>query len=114
LVAGIEPQVPKARKAIAYTVQQQFDPVLIGDLGAHDLGLQHQPFRIRTFKRRFLPYYAEVTPEALDSLAPEERHRVYGMLGPRATITMDGTLEVSEALGEGDLFCGTETRSSTR
>jgi hypothetical protein len=40
LVAGVYPQVRKARKAIAYTFQQQLDPVLIGDLSAVDLGFQ--------------------------------------------------------------------------
>ncbi len=54
-----------------------------------------------------------MTPEVLDSLTPEERHRVYGMLGLKATIKMDETLEVSGAFGEGDLFCGMETRYST-
>ena len=64
-------------------------------------------------KDTLLESYAEMTPGALDSLTPEERHHVYGMLGLRATIKMDGTLEVSGAFGEGDLFCGTETRCST-
>jgi hypothetical protein len=55
-----------------------------------------------------------MTPKALDSLTPEERHRVYGMLGLKATITMDGALEVSGAFsGEGDALCGTITRCST-
>ncbi len=54
-----------------------------------------------------------MTPEALDSLTPEERHRVYGMLGLKATTTMDGTLEVSGTfLGKGEALCGTETRYS--
>jgi hypothetical protein len=42
-----------------------------------------------------LESYVEMTPEALESLTPEERHRVYGMLGLGATIKMDGILEVS-------------------
>src|SRR5215213_5850907 len=46
LVPGIYPQVRKAWKAISYTLQQQFDPVLIGDLGAVDLGFEHQALRI--------------------------------------------------------------------
>jgi hypothetical protein len=54
-----------------------------------------------------------MTPEALDSLTPEERHHVYGMLGATAMIKMDGTLEVSGMFGEGDALCGTEVRSST-
>jgi hypothetical protein len=51
--------------------------------------------------------------EALDALTPEERHRVYGMLGLEATITMDGTLEVSGTFNEGDALCGMKTQSST-
>jgi hypothetical protein len=55
-----------------------------------------------------------MTSKALDSLTPDERHRVYGMLGLKATITMDGSLEVSGAFsGEGDVSCGTTTRYST-
>ena len=60
-----------------------------------------------------LETYAQMALEALDSLTPEERHRVYGMLGLKATITMDGTLEVSGTfLGEREALCGTETRYS--
>ena len=55
-----------------------------------------------------------MTPEALDSLTPEERHHVYGMLGATAMIKMDGTLEVSGIFGEGDALCGTEVRSLPR
>ena len=57
-----------------------------------------------------LESYAQMTPEALDALTPNERHRVYGMLGLGATITMDGTLEVSGTFNDGDIFCGLETR----
>ena len=60
-----------------------------------------------------LEHYAEMTPAALESLTPEERHRVYGMLGLRATITMDGTLEVNGTFKDGDALCGLETRPST-
>ena len=59
LVAGIHPQVRKAPKAISYTLQQQLDPVLIGDLGAVDLSLQYQAVRI----------YQKVTLTAADLLA---------------------------------------------
>ena len=59
-----------------------------------------------------LEYNAEMTPEALESLTPEERHRVYGILGLGATITMDGTLEVSGMFNDGDILCGLETRYS--
>jgi hypothetical protein len=47
-----------ARKAISYTLEQQFNPVLIGDLGAVDLGFQDQPFRI----------HQQVTLPAMDLL----------------------------------------------
>ena len=57
-------------------------------------------------------YYAEMTPDALESLTPEERHRVYGMLGLGATIKMDGTLELSGTFDEGASLCGLETRYS--
>ena len=61
-----------------------------------------------------LESYAQAAPEALDGLTPEQRHRVYGMLGLKATITPDGTLEVSGKFsGEGDVLCGTQVRCST-
>ena len=52
-----------------------------------------------------------MTPETLDSLTPEERHHVYGMLGVTAMVKMDETLEVSGMFGEGDALCCTEVRS---
>ena len=64
-------------------------------------------------KGALLESHAQMTPQALDSLTSEERHRVYGMLGLKATIKMDGTLEVSGTFsGEGDGVCGTKMRSS--
>jgi hypothetical protein len=63
-------------------------------------------------KDALLESYAQMAPEALDSLMPEERHHVYGMLGVQALIKMDGTLEVSGTFGEGDALCGMEVRSS--
>ena len=64
-------------------------------------------------KDALLEHYAEMTPEALESLTPEERHGVCGMFGLRATITMDGTLEVNGTFNDGDALCGLETRPST-
>ena len=49
-------------------------------------------------KEILLNSYAGLAPEALDSLAPEERHRVYRMLGVRAVAHVGGTLEVGGAL----------------
>ena len=63
-------------------------------------------------KNALLEYYVEMTPEALESLTPEERHRVYGILGLGAPITMDDTLEVSGTFDEGTSICGLETRYS--
>ncbi len=49
-------------------------------------------------KEVLLDSYAGLAPEALDSLAPEERHRVYRMLGIRAVAHVGGTLEVGGTL----------------
>jgi uncharacterized protein (DUF3084 family) len=46
-------------------------------------------------------------------MAPEERHQVYRILRLRAAVMVDGTLEISGAFGEGDVFCPTATPSST-
>ena len=59
-----------------------------------------------------LQNYAELIPEALDALEPEERHRVYKMLRLRVVAFPDGTLEVSGALGEDLLICNSETTRS--
>jgi hypothetical protein len=37
-----------------------------------------------------LEYYSDIAPEALDSLAPEERRYLYGMLRMRAVVHPDG------------------------
>jgi len=42
--------------------------------------------------------YSEVGPEALESLTPEERHRVYRMLRLRVAAHADETLAVSRVL----------------
>ena len=39
-----------------------------------------------------LESYAQMTPEALDALTPEERRQVYGMLRLRAEVAADGTM----------------------
>jgi hypothetical protein len=49
-------------------------------------------------KEVLLDSYAGLAPEALESLAPEERHRVYRMLGVRAVAHVGITLEVGGAL----------------
>jgi site-specific DNA recombinase len=49
-------------------------------------------------KDAVLESYAGMAPEALGSLTPEERHRVYRMLRLRAIAHVDGSLELSGAL----------------
>ena len=44
--------------------------------------------------------YAGMVPDALDTLSPDERHRVYKLLKLRVNLEADGTLEVSGTLGD--------------
>jgi site-specific DNA recombinase len=44
--------------------------------------------------------YAQLTPEALDALTPEERRQVYGMLRLRVEVAADGTMEAQGILSE--------------
>ena len=46
-----------------------------------------------------LESYAEVVPEQLDRLTPEERHLVYKMLRLSVAAYQDGKLEVSAVFG---------------
>jgi len=48
-----------------------------------------------------LENYAAMAPEALDSLIPEERHRLYKMLRITVIVQPDTTVEVSGVFGEG-------------
>ncbi len=71
--------------------------------------------RLRDLERdrdAHLENYAEMIPEALDVLQPEERHRIYKMLRLRAVAFPGGSLEVSGALGEELLVCKNPTRRS--
>ena len=43
-----------------------------------------------------------MTPEALDGLAPEKRHRIYGMMKPRASALLDGGMEVNGNIAPAD------------
>jgi hypothetical protein len=54
-----------------------------------------------------------MAPNALDSLAPEERHHVYKMLKLRVTVSLDGTLEVSGAFGDDFTMCKMQTGSGS-
>jgi hypothetical protein len=51
-------------------------------------------------KDTLLDSYARMTPEALDTLTPEERHHVYKMLRLAVEVAPDGALDVSGVLGD--------------
>jgi hypothetical protein len=51
-------------------------------------------------KEAMLEHYARIAPEALDSLTPEERHRLYKMLRLEVLVRPDSSLEVSGLFGE--------------
>ena len=59
-----------------------------------------------------LKNYAEMMPEVLEALQPEERHRIYKMLRLRVVAFPDGALEVSGALGKEVRVCKEPTRGS--
>ena len=63
-------------------------------------------------REALLEDYAEMMPEALDTLEPEERHHVYKMLRLKTVAFPDGILEVSGALREELLVCKSSTRRS--
>ncbi|MBA2715025.1 MAG: recombinase zinc beta ribbon domain-containing protein, partial [Rubrobacteraceae bacterium] len=54
-----------------------------------------------------LEHYASLTPEALKSLASEERHQLYRMLRLRVIAHLDGTIELT-----GDLVSATDVSNS--
>jgi hypothetical protein len=47
-----------------------------------------------------LETYATLAPEALDSLSPEERRKVYVILNLTVEALVDGSLKISGAFGE--------------
>ena len=47
-----------------------------------------------------LESYAALVPEALDTLSPEERRKVYGILNLTVEPLADGSLKISVAFGE--------------
>jgi hypothetical protein len=51
-------------------------------------------------KDALLESYARMTPEALDDISSEERHRVYNMLRLRVEVSPDSSLDVSGVLGD--------------
>ena len=54
--------------------------------------------------------YADLVPETLENLDPEERHRVYKMLELEANIHQDGTLELVGVLADPPI-CAADSRS---
>jgi hypothetical protein len=54
-----------------------------------------------------------IAPEALEVLAPEERHQFYGMLRLKVITNPDGSLEVNGAFSDGFDLCKNETPSSS-
>jgi site-specific DNA recombinase len=67
-------------------------------------GLQDKRERLQELERdktALLEHYAGMVPDGLDELSPEERHRVYKMLGLKVTVQPSGVLEVSGTFEEG-------------
>jgi hypothetical protein len=54
---------------------------------------------------------ANIAPEALNQLEPEERHRIYKMMGLKVVALLDGGIEVSGIIGPADGFSTSETLS---
>jgi site-specific DNA recombinase len=52
-----------------------------------------------------------IAPEALEALAPEERHQFYKMLRLKVITNLDGSLEVNGAFSDGFKLCKSETPS---
>ena len=46
--------------------------------------------RLERDRDAVIEYYAALAPEAIDSLTPEERHRLYGMLKLKVLVGKDG------------------------
>jgi site-specific DNA recombinase len=74
-------------------------------------GLRHRCEHLDSLERNkeaVLENYAALAPKALDSLTPEERHRLYKMLKLRVNVDLDGSLEVSGALVDDLAVCQAE------
>jgi flagellar motility protein MotE (MotC chaperone) len=62
-------------------------------------------------KEAVLETYAQMAPEALDSLTPEERHQFYRMLKLRVVVEPGGRAQVSGAFNTDQGICTLETTS---
>ena len=56
--------------------------------------------------------YAGLIPAELESLAPEEGHRVYGLLGLQVAPRQDGGVELTGVIGAADGICQSQTTSA--
>lgn len=72
-----------------------------------------RPRGLERDKDALLDHYAGLLPEAMDDLAPEERHNIYKLLKLRVNMHPDRMLEVSGVLGEELLgLCRTKPSSA--
>ena len=62
-------------------------------------------------KETVMEHYAQMAPEALDSLTPEERQRFYTMLRLKVMVEINGDFELSGAFTADPDVCTTETAS---
>ncbi len=67
---------------------------------------------MRCNKDTLLASLVEITPRLIDKLSPEEKHRIYGMLGLRVTSAENDSLEVAGDLT--GLSFGNLERTSTK
>ena len=75
-------------------------------------GRQDRVEEMERDRNAHLMSYAEVLPEALAGLTPQERHRVYRMIGLRVFADADETLSVIGLLREPSAFrCDMELTS---
>jgi DNA-binding transcriptional MerR regulator len=69
-------RIPPARRDLNGRIYSEFDIALL-----RRIGVGTRPRRLRSIQEALLEHYAAMVPEGLDALSPEERHRVYKMLG---------------------------------
>jgi DNA-binding transcriptional MerR regulator len=101
-------RIPPARRDLNGRIYSEFDIALL-----RRIGVGTRPRRLRSIQEALLEHYAAMVPEGLDALSPEERHRVYKMLGLKVSVQPSGLLEVSGTFGEGlELSEGEPTRAS--
>jgi DNA invertase Pin-like site-specific DNA recombinase len=67
--------------------------------------------KLERYKESLLETYAALTPEALESLTPEERQKLYKMLKLKAVINLDGSIEVGGMFVDNLDVCTAEVSS---